>query len=125
MANSRWRNLLCPKCHQWPRTSNNREPGTVSIQNVNIKMQTLVEDWKANAKRRPDRNVAFLHSLKMHNERAADRAAYQVRQEAVLHHRQHSICQLPGNPTQSNHSALSISACAWSLYLTNPPGMIF
>ena len=35
-------------------------------------MQTIIADWKANAERHADRNFAFLRSLKMKNERAAE-----------------------------------------------------
>ena len=45
-------------------------------------MQTIIADWKANAERHADRNFAFLRSLKMKNERAVDRAARELHDEA-------------------------------------------
>jgi len=45
-------------------------------------MQTIVDDWKANAERHEDRNFAFLHSLKMKDDRAVDRAAHRLHEEA-------------------------------------------
>jgi Fe-S-cluster containining protein len=45
-------------------------------------MQTIIADWKANAERRSDRNFTFLRSLKMKNERAVDRAARELHDEA-------------------------------------------
>ena len=45
-------------------------------------MQTIIADWKANAERHVDRNFRFLRSLKMKNERAVDRAARELHDEA-------------------------------------------
>ncbi len=45
-------------------------------------MQTIIADWKANAEKHVDRNFAFLRSLKMKNERAVDRAARELHDEA-------------------------------------------
>ena len=45
-------------------------------------MQTIIANWKANAERHSDRNFAFLRSLKMKNERAVDRAARALHDEA-------------------------------------------
>ena len=45
-------------------------------------MQTIVADWKANAERHSEQNFAFLRSLKMKNERAVDRAARELHDEA-------------------------------------------
>ena len=45
-------------------------------------MQTIIADWKANAEPHVDRNFAFLRSLKMKNERAVDRAARRLHDEA-------------------------------------------
>jgi uncharacterized protein len=45
-------------------------------------MQAIVADWKANAERRSDRNFAFLRSLKMKSERAVDRVARELHDEA-------------------------------------------
>lgn len=45
-------------------------------------MHTIVADWKANAERHVDRNLRFLRSLKMKNERAVDRAARELHDEA-------------------------------------------
>ena len=45
-------------------------------------MQTIVTDWKANAERHSDHNYRFLRSLKMKNERAVDRAARELHDEA-------------------------------------------
>ena len=45
-------------------------------------MQTIIADWKANAERHVDRNFRFLRSLKMKNERAVDRAARRLHDEA-------------------------------------------
>ena len=45
-------------------------------------METIITDWKANAERRSDRNFAFLRSLKMKSERAVDRAAGELHDEA-------------------------------------------
>ncbi len=45
-------------------------------------MQTIVEDWKANAEKHSDRNFDFLHSLKMKNDRAVDRVAHRLHEEA-------------------------------------------
>jgi Fe-S-cluster containining protein len=47
-----------------------------------VDMQTIVEDWKANAQRHDDRNFAFLRSLKMKDDRVVDRAARQLHDEA-------------------------------------------
>ena len=44
-------------------------------------MQTIVDDWKANAERHDDRTFAFLRSLKMKDDRAVDRAARQLHEE--------------------------------------------
>ncbi len=44
-------------------------------------MQTIVDDWKANAERHDDRNFAFLRSLKMKDDRAVDQAARQLHEE--------------------------------------------
>lgn len=46
-------------------------------------MQTIVTDWKGNAERHSDRNYRFLRSLKMKNERAVDRAARHLHDEAL------------------------------------------
>ena len=45
-------------------------------------MQTIIADWKANAEKHVNRNFAFLRSLKMKNERAVDRAARRLHDEA-------------------------------------------
>ena len=45
-------------------------------------MQTIIADWKAKAERHVDRNFAFLRTLKMNNERAVDRAARELHDEA-------------------------------------------
>jgi len=45
-------------------------------------MQSILNDWKQNAKRHDDRNFTFLRSLKMKSERAVDRAARELHQEA-------------------------------------------
>ncbi len=45
-------------------------------------MQTIVDDWKANAERHEDRNFAFLHSLKMKDDGAVDRAPHRLHEEA-------------------------------------------
>jgi Fe-S-cluster containining protein len=45
-------------------------------------MHTIIADWKANAERQLERNFAFLRSLKMKNERAVDRAARRLHDEA-------------------------------------------
>ena len=47
-----------------------------------MNMQAIVDDWKANAERRSDRNFAFLRSLKMKDDRVVDRAARQLHEEA-------------------------------------------
>ena len=49
---------------------------------MKVDMQTIIADWKANAERHVDRNFAFLRSLKMKNERAVDRAARELHDEA-------------------------------------------
>ncbi|MBU4271523.1 MAG: YkgJ family cysteine cluster protein [Planctomycetes bacterium] len=46
-----------------------------------MEMQTIVDDWKANAEWHDDRNFAFLRSLKMKDDRAVDRAARQLHEE--------------------------------------------
>jgi len=45
-------------------------------------MQTIVDDWKANAERDFDRNFTFLHGLKMKDDRAVDRMAHRIHEEA-------------------------------------------
>ena len=45
-------------------------------------MQTIVNDWRANAERHVDRNFAFLRSLKMKDDRAVDRVAHRLHEEA-------------------------------------------
>ncbi len=45
-------------------------------------MQTIVEDWKANAEKHSDRNFNFLHGLKMKSDRAVDRVAHRLHEEA-------------------------------------------
>ena len=45
-------------------------------------MQTILADWNQNAKRHDDRNFSFLRSLKERSERAVDRAARRLHQEA-------------------------------------------
>lgn len=47
-----------------------------------MNMSLIVDDWKRNAERHGDRNFAFLHSLKMKDERRVDRAARQLHEEA-------------------------------------------
>jgi uncharacterized protein len=45
-------------------------------------MQTIVNDWRANAERHVDRNFAFLRSLKMKDDRAVDQVAHRLHEEA-------------------------------------------
>ncbi len=45
-------------------------------------MQTIIDDWKANAERNVDRNFAFIHRLKMKDDRAVDRVAHRLHAEA-------------------------------------------
>ena len=45
-------------------------------------MQTIVDDWRANAERHEDRNFAFLHRLKMKDDRVVDRVAHRLHEEA-------------------------------------------
>lgn len=45
-------------------------------------MQTIVDDWRANAERHFDRNFDFIHGLKMKNERVVDRVAHRLHEEA-------------------------------------------
>jgi uncharacterized protein len=45
-------------------------------------MQTIIEDWKANAEWHCERNFYFLHSLKMKSDRAVDRVAHRLHDEA-------------------------------------------
>jgi len=45
-------------------------------------MQTILNDWKQNAPRHQERNFAFLHRLKMRDDRVVDRAARQLHEEA-------------------------------------------
>ena len=45
-------------------------------------MDTIFNDWKQNAKRHDSRNFGFLRSLKMKSERAVDRVARKLHQEA-------------------------------------------
>jgi uncharacterized protein len=45
-------------------------------------MQTIIKDWKTNAERHSDRNFRFLHGLKMKSDRAVDRAAHRLHDEA-------------------------------------------
>ena len=47
-----------------------------------MNMQTIVDDWRANAERHIDRNFAFLHSLKMKSDRVVDRVAHRLHEEA-------------------------------------------
>jgi len=44
-------------------------------------MQAILNDWKQNARRHEERNFAFLHRLKMRDERPVDRAARQLHEE--------------------------------------------
>ena len=44
-------------------------------------MQAIVDDWKANAERHDNRNLDFLRSLKMKDERAVDQAARRLHEE--------------------------------------------
>jgi Fe-S-cluster containining protein len=52
------------------------------VASVVMDMQTIIADWKANAERHADRNFRFLRSLKMKDERAVDRAARELHDEA-------------------------------------------
>ena len=45
-------------------------------------MQTIVDDWRANAERHADRNFTFLHGLKMKDDRVVDRVAHRLHEEA-------------------------------------------
>jgi len=45
-------------------------------------METIINDWKENAEQHDSRNFGFLRSLKMKSERAVDRAARRLHQEA-------------------------------------------
>jgi len=45
-------------------------------------MQAIIDDWRANAKRNVDRNFDFVHSLKMKDDRAVDRVAHRLHEEA-------------------------------------------
>ena len=45
-------------------------------------MQTIVDDWKANAERNLDRNFKFIHRLKMKSDRTVDRVAHRLHEEA-------------------------------------------
>jgi len=47
-----------------------------------MEMDAIINDWKRNAKRHDDRNFTFLRILKMKSERAVDRAARKLHQEA-------------------------------------------
>jgi hypothetical protein len=40
-----------------------------------MEMDAIINDWKQNAERHDSRNVRFLRSLKMKNERVVDRVA--------------------------------------------------
>ena len=60
-------------------------------------MQTIVDDWKANAERYFKETFRFLRSLKMKDDRAVDRVAHRLHEEAFSYHRLHSMCQLPQN----------------------------
>jgi Fe-S-cluster containining protein len=56
--------------------------GQAEVASVVMDMHTIIADWKANAERHADRNFRFLRSLKMKNERAVDRAARELHDEA-------------------------------------------
>ena len=56
--------------------------GQAEVAGVVMDMQTIIADWKANAERHAERNFRFLRSLKMKNERAVDRAARELHDEA-------------------------------------------
>ncbi len=45
-------------------------------------MQTIVDDWKANAERNLNRNFNFIHRLKMKSDSAVDRVAHRLHDEA-------------------------------------------
>lgn len=45
-------------------------------------MQTIVDDWRANAERHFDRNFDFIHGLKMKDDRVVDRVAHRLHAEA-------------------------------------------
>jgi Fe-S-cluster containining protein len=45
-------------------------------------MQTIVDDWRANAERHLDRNFDFLHRLKTKSDKAVDRVAHRMHEEA-------------------------------------------
>ena len=47
-----------------------------------MEMDAIINDWKQNAERHDDRNFKFLRSLKMKSERAVDRAARRLHEEA-------------------------------------------
>jgi uncharacterized protein len=51
-------------------------------ENFNMDMQTILDDWRANAERDSERNYRFLHSLKMKSEAAVDRVAHRLHEEA-------------------------------------------
>ncbi|MGA2032974.1 MAG: YkgJ family cysteine cluster protein [Thermoguttaceae bacterium] len=59
-----------------------RGHGPAKVASVVMDMQTIIADWKANAERHADRNFRFLRSLKMKDERAVDRAARELHDEA-------------------------------------------
>ena len=61
-------------------------------------MQTIVDDWKANAERHDNRNFAFLRSLKMKDDRAVDRVAHRLHEEAF------SSSTAPNVPTAARQS---------------------
>ena len=45
-------------------------------------METIINDWKENAKRHDERNFTFLRSLKMKDDRVVDRKAHRLHEEA-------------------------------------------
>lgn len=47
-----------------------------------MEMDAIINDWKQNAERHDSRNVRFLRSLKMKNERVVDRVARMLHEEA-------------------------------------------
>lgn len=45
-------------------------------------MQSIVDDWKANAERNLDRNFKCIHRLEMKSDSAVDRVAHRLHEEA-------------------------------------------
>ena len=77
-----------------------------------MELDAIIKDWKQNAERHDARNFKFLRSLKMKSERAVDRAARRLHEEAfsIIDCLQCANCCKTVSPTLTTEDIARIAA---------------